>query len=78
MYSSFISNAWQSGEWRHRQKILGEKDLARKKKYDLYHILTDELGLFDKEYFVLYEWHHNALKICFHWNFIEEISVETN
>ena len=52
MCSSFISNASQSGEWRHRQKILCEKDLPRKKKkYGLYHILTDELHLFDKEYF---------------------------
>ena len=51
MCSSFISNAWQSGEWRHRQKIMGEKDLPRKKKYGLYHILTDELRLFDKEHF---------------------------
>ena len=30
---------------------MGEKDLPRKKKYGLYHILTDELRLFDKEYF---------------------------
>ena len=30
---------------------MGEKDLPRKKKYGLYHILTDELRLFDKEHF---------------------------
>ena len=30
---------------------MGDKDLPRKKKHGLYHILTDELRLFDKEYF---------------------------
>ena len=60
------------------RRFLVRKIFQERKKYGLYHILTDELRLFDKEYFFRFVRMTPQRFKHFFYFWREEISVETN